>query len=631
MTTAGMAHLTLRQVRTARSGTVVNLVLAVVASLTLAGIALMTAADEASGWTGFESADTATFLALFPLLPVTGAMLARRRPDNAIGWLFLAAAVCIAISAFAHGYGDYALYANPGALPAAAQVTWWGWTGWVGFVLLAVFLPLLFPTGQLPSAAWRPAAWLAVAAAGSVAVAIALRPGGLTDFPDTPNPYGVAGLGDPLDALERAATPVLLVALGVAVLSLVVRYRAGDATLRRQTLWVAWVGGVLIAVDVVGNLMLGGGISDHPAYCTWGAATAKPVYGTVLPVLLLAGLPAAVGVAVLRRNLYSLDRVVRRSAVYATLWIVIAAVFVGFAWSLGVTATGRVPVALSVALTIAATMAFQPARAALERVADRWVFGRRADGQQPASEVGAERGPAAPPRRRGDRRQLRHLLAHEAALSAENLAQATELAASRARIVEAAEAERRRLERDIHDGAQQELVAMMAKLRIALDQAGSDSAAAPTLRDLQHDAKAALAGIRALAQGIHPAVLSDEGLVAAVHARTMRLPLSVEVLAEPELERTRFADAVEGGAFFVVSEALANVLKHSDAQRATVRLAVDDRLLRIEIVDDGAGFDPAAVTGNGLTRLADRVAGLGGSLQVDSGPGGTTVRARIPV
>lgn len=197
----------------------------------------------------------------------------------------------------------------------------------------------------------------------------------------------------------------------------------------------------------------------------------------------------------------------------------------------------------------------------------------------------------ARPRRSGESRALLDLLAHEAALAVHNIAlalaltehvetvnaQAAELVASRARIVMAQEAERRRVERNIHDGAQQELVAMIAKLRIARELVGRDGAGAvDTLEELQRDAQAALRGIRELAQGIQPSVLGDEGLVAAIEDRTARLPLEVSILADQATRAGRFPNSIEGAAFFVVSEALANVLKHAGATRATVAVTWRD-------------------------------------------------------
>jgi signal transduction histidine kinase len=224
------------------------------------------------------------------------------------------------------------------------------------------------------------------------------------------------------------------------------------------------------------------------------------------------------------------------------------------------------------------------------------------------------------------------LAAELSARLAEIEAQAAELAASRARIVQAQDAERRRIEQNIHDGVQQEIVALMARARLARNQLARDPAlAAATLAQLQAEAGQVLEGIRELAQGIHPTVLSDRGLVAAVEDRAQRMPIDVRVTVEPPLRARRFPAEIEAAAYFVVSEGLANVLKHARAGRAEITLSSPNGRLLVEIADDGAGFEPVRPPGSGLSNLADRVAALSGELVVDSRPGaGTRLAASLP-
>ncbi|MDP8967656.1 MAG: histidine kinase [Actinomycetota bacterium] len=208
-----------------------------------------------------------------------------------------------------------------------------------------------------------------------------------------------------------------------------------------------------------------------------------------------------------------------------------------------------------------------------------------------------------------------------------------ELRASRARIVEAEERARRRIERDIHDGSQQEIAALIARIGLARNQLRRDpSLAIETLADVQSEAQQALENLRQLASGIHPSVLTDRGIVEAIEARGARLPLDVMLESDPDLRTTRFDETVEGGVWFVVSECFANTLKHSRAQRVVVRITRTDRQLSVEVSDDGIGFDPAAADpGGGLAGLGDRIAALGGALDVESAPGaGTRVRATLP-
>jgi signal transduction histidine kinase len=204
-------------------------------------------------------------------------------------------------------------------------------------------------------------------------------------------------------------------------------------------------------------------------------------------------------------------------------------------------------------------------------------------------------------------------------------------AAVAARLVEAHETERRRIERNIHDGAQQQLAALMLRLGIARQQLGGSGAEA-TLVALQGELRAIMEDLRALAQGIHPSVLTDGGLAEAVAQRCDQLPVPVSLEVDAWLGEHRLADETEGAGYFLVSEALANVLKHAGASAVEVRLRRDDGHIAVEVVDDGVGFDPAGVAGRGLGALADRLAALGGTLVVDSARGsGTRVSGRLPL
>jgi signal transduction histidine kinase len=219
-----------------------------------------------------------------------------------------------------------------------------------------------------------------------------------------------------------------------------------------------------------------------------------------------------------------------------------------------------------------------------------------------------------------------------ARLSAELSARLVELAASRARLVQAEDAGRRRLERDLHDGVQQELVALLARLGMARNQLRRDSRLGQeSLMQAQADARRTLERLQEVARGIHPPVLTDRGLLEAVEELLTRLPLPAKVSSESLGHGVRLDPSVEGAAYFVVSEALANVLKHARAQRAMVCLQLRVEGLVVEVSDDGCGFEAAHTTQRGLRGLADRVEALGGRLQVASTAGqGTTVRAVLP-
>ena len=210
-------------------------------------------------------------------------------------------------------------------------------------------------------------------------------------------------------------------------------------------------------------------------------------------------------------------------------------------------------------------------------------------------------------------------------------AQAKQLAASRTRLVEAEETERRRLERDLHDGVQQELVALITKVRLARNQLARDpQLAAASLGELQAGIQRALVDLREVAHGIHPAVLGARGLVEAVEAMAARLPLGVHVEADSGVRESRYAAEIEGAAYFVVAEALTNVLKHAEAGQATVTISSEDSSLHVEVVDDGHGFTAGGVHESGLRGLRDRVEALDGRLFVSSQPKGTRLEAILP-
>ena len=207
-------------------------------------------------------------------------------------------------------------------------------------------------------------------------------------------------------------------------------------------------------------------------------------------------------------------------------------------------------------------------------------------------------------------------------------AQVSNLEDARSRIIAAGDAERRRIERDLHDGAQQRLVALALTLRMAEGRAQSgDPEAVELIKNAGDEAGLALSELRDLARGIHPAILTNRGLAAALEDLASRASLPVEVAEAP---RQRHPDQVEAAAYFVVSECLANVDKHAGATAAKVTVREEGGCLTVSVVDDGAGG--AALDGSGLQGLRDRVGALTGTLEVDSPIGeGTRVTAAIPL
>ena len=205
-----------------------------------------------------------------------------------------------------------------------------------------------------------------------------------------------------------------------------------------------------------------------------------------------------------------------------------------------------------------------------------------------------------------------------------------DLKAAQTRIVRAQDEERRKLERNIHDGAQQQLVALAVKLRLADTLVGRDDTGAHgMLRDLQTEVGDALNDLRDLARGIYPPLLADKGLPAALDAQARKAAVPTTVRADGV---GRFSQDVEATVYFSCLEALQNVAKYAEATAATITLRSDDGHLEFTVADDGCGFDPNVIGyGTGLQGIADRVAANGGSVQVRSAPGaGTSLTGRIP-
>ena len=220
------------------------------------------------------------------------------------------------------------------------------------------------------------------------------------------------------------------------------------------------------------------------------------------------------------------------------------------------------------------------------------------------------------------------LTLENARLQAELRARLAELQASRARLVEATDTERRRIERDLHDGTQQRLVSIAMALGLAESKLAADQAAVqPVLREARDTLAVALAELRELTQGIRPAILVERGLAAALDDLSRRAALPVRLDVDVP---GRLPEQVESAGYFVASEALANAAKHSHASEVRLVASPEDDVLVLEIADDGIG-GAASSGGSGLSGLTDRVEALGGRLTVSSPPGrGTTLRAEIP-
>ena len=229
-----------------------------------------------------------------------------------------------------------------------------------------------------------------------------------------------------------------------------------------------------------------------------------------------------------------------------------------------------------------------------------------------------------------DRERLVADVAAQTGLVLRNVRLIEELRESRRRIVAAQDARAKALERNIHDGAQQQLVALAVKQRLAESLVDRDPAKAKALlADIRSETQAALEDLRDLARGIYPPLLADQGLGAALEAQARKATVTVDVESDGV---GRYPQEIESAVYFCCLEALQNVAKYAEASQVTIRLTTDGAALRFEVRDDGVGFDVGATrTGTGLQGLGDRLEAIGGSLQVRSAPGeGTTIAGAVP-
>ncbi len=248
----------------------------------------------------------------------------------------------------------------------------------------------------------------------------------------------------------------------------------------------------------------------------------------------------------------------------------------------------------------------------------------------------ALRKPASEPLTGAEDKLLQHvasqagLVFRNRRLTAELRATIAELTASRRRLVGAQDAERRKIERNLHDGAQQQLVALSIQLGLLEESAGEPGSVRQLAPQLKSAVRAALDDLRDLARGIYPPLLAEQGLAAALQAQVRKVPLPVLVEAEGI---GRYPQDTESTVYFCTLEALQNVAKYAAASQVTVGLSGAGGGLQFRVTDDGAGFDPGlARKGTGLQGMADRLAALGGTLHVHSQPGyGTTVQGWLPV
>ncbi|WP_213450418.1 sensor histidine kinase [Rhizomonospora bruguierae] len=611
-----------------------------------------------------------------------GVLIAVKRPANPVGALLtLVGLVAIAI-AFSDLYRD-AVARRPGTLPVWPLLVTASQGAWMLHYVPASLLMLVFPDGRLlPGRRWR------VAAAGVLAVPAAfILLAGLDPTP-FPAPYAEVGhaFGTPSPGLARVLGPVsmallpgLLALLVVCATAMVIRYRrAATAVARAQLKWFA-----LGALFLPGTLLLcwlSYLLVDGPELILIGLA------GTLIAI------PAATAIAILRHDLYDVDRALSAAVTYGVVTAGLLAFYTAATFVAGLVAGRSSPVAAAAATAVSA-LALAPLRSHVQHRVDRRLYPARQAALAAIEDLRARihAGQAAPERleetlraalRDPDLRIGYHLPGTDELLGAagtpfDSAAEATpirlgglrigvlvrgraggspelmreiadacallvevvrlrlevrrallDVEASRARLLRAGYAERLRLERDLHDGAQQRLVSLGMALRLAQRHL-PETDVAGLLDQAVTELGTAVAELRQIAQGLRPSSL-DGGLpeALAMLARSVPIPATVDV--DPELHADPVAEDVATTAYYVASEAVANIVKHAAAGSIHLSASRRDGRLTVAVRDDGVG-GATVRPGAGLAGLADRVSAAGGALTVTSRPGhGTLVQAAVP-
>jgi signal transduction histidine kinase len=489
---------------------------------------------------------------------------------------------------------------------------------WVAplYLAIVVHMVLAFPTGRLETIGQRAIIIAGYLTALLVRLPFILLGGDLaTGFSGLPpeNAFQIADAPDLAALFDYSSTFIALVLLVTALVLLVRKRRASTRPQRRAQAPMLWTGLALLGLL---GLSFGLDVVGAPPGVVDATQTLALVAFAVLPFAFLAGLvrsrysrAGAVGALIERLTSPDDDQSLAQALAEALGDRSLKLVYWRPTAGHYVTYDGR-----AVELPVPGS-----GRAVTEVERDGIRVGAIIHDEALREEPGLVRAVAA----------SAALALENERLEAELRARLDELQSSRARLVEVSMFERRRLERDLHDGAQQRLVALSLQLGLArrrLD-AGNPGAAGAMLDAARDELARALEELRELARGIHPAVLTDRGLAAAVEALAERAPLTVSL---DEMPPERLPAPVEAAAYFVVAEALTNVVKYAGASHAGVRVARSDGYAVVEVRDDGVGgADPAG--GTGLRGLADRLAALDGRLEVHSPPGvGTLVRARVP-
>ncbi|MDQ3611206.1 MAG: histidine kinase [Actinomycetota bacterium] len=620
-----------------------------------------------SGQAGARIADAVVITACC----IVGAVVLVARPRHAVGRLLVAGGVLWGTASLPLELLVVQLTAHPersGAVGAAvAAFTARG----LGFAALVV-VPLVFPDGRLPSPAWRrPVGMLLVAFAVTFVVGGLFSTGSLDQrLVGLPNPLAPPGLGPVLDAVALVSLVLLAVILLVGAAAVLGRWRHGDHLRRQQVGWFA----AALAVAIVGGAVVAVGLNRAEA---WSAAA--------------AGIPVAIGIAVLQHRLYNIELIVNRTLRYVLLSAAVAAIYLLVVAGVGAMLNVRGSAWIAAGAAAVVAVAFTPLHRALQRGVNRmtygaWeepyeVLGRLGDRLAASTHPGpalaealaepaaslrlphiavldrdgttlAEHGAPSPddralplvhrgepvgtlvvsppPRRGGDR--LLASLTHQLAPAVAAAALTRELQRSRERLVASREEERRRLRRDLHDGMGSALAALSLRVDTARNTVGADPGVDAVLLALRGGVQDVVGDVRRVVEDLRPPALDELGLAGAVRQLAERMAVGGPRIAVLAGELPALPAAVEVAGYRIVQEALSNVLRHARARCCQVELTAVEATLQLRISDDGCTGGPETGRGgHGLSSMRERTEEVGGQLRLHSDPSGTMVLVALPL
>lgn len=612
-----------------------------------------------------------------------GILIISRHPKHPIGWILLVPASFGPLF-LAHEYGTYALQVRGGQLPCGEWAFWVASWLWVpGIFALNFLLPLLFPTGHLPSKRWQ----IALALVGLLflsKIAEAIAPGPMIEYPGVINPLGVQAVEQLLPILaisESLWLPTLL----LCAVAPFVRFRHAEGDERQQLKWY-----MLFSIVLAAFLVAAPYLSEEA--------------NNLLNLVMVVSGTAATAVAIFKYRLYDIDLLANRMLVYGSLTAILVALYLLVAGGLGGLLQSQEDPLVSLLGAGLVAVLFAPLRDHLQRGVDRLMYGERDEPYAVLSRLGRHlEGTLAPEAvlpsvvqtvrealrlpyaaigfshgdglkitasagepvpqllrlplvHRGEQvgelllghrageesfspadRRLLEDLARQAGAAVHAVRLTADLQRSREQLVTAREEERRRIRHDLHDGLGPALASMSLQLAAARNLVADSPEAAELLATLKGQMHDAVADIRRVVYALRPPVLDELGLVEAIGEYAARYPArgsraDLHATVEAPERLPPLPAAVEVAAYRIALEALTNVARHSGARSCAVRLSIADGALRIEVADDGRGVDPNVRAGTGLISMRERAQELGGTFEIELRPsGGTTVRASLPL